>query len=128
MHAHCGYSIDGACCASPPPHIQKGYFFKRVEGERVKWRLVEMSCTNLDPLHQVSDETGNLVSELLGWDLCNLIADTFVSVEVQCETCVVLLNDFPGDPLHRLGSDTTLLSKIRRAKSRCRSINHTRAR
>ena len=84
-----------------------------------------MSCTNLDPLHQVSDETGNLVSELLGWDLCNLIADTFVSVEVQCETCVVLLNDFPGDPLHRLGSDTTLLSKIRRAKSRCRSINHT---
>lgn len=62
----------------------------------------------------MGDETCDLVTELLGRNLGNLVADSLVGVEIKRETCVVLLNDFTCNTLHRLGSDSTLSSKARR--------------
>merc|ERR1712228_787586 len=47
----------------------------------------------LEALHQVSDETSNLVSEGLGGDEGNLVHDPLVGVEVERQLGVVLLDD-----------------------------------
>lgn len=47
----------------------------------------------MDSLHQMGDETSNLISHSLGRDDSNLSSDSLVGVEVKGELGVVLLND-----------------------------------
>ena len=61
----------------------------------------------LNTLHQVSDESGNLVAESLGGDLSDLFADLLVGVEVKSEARVVLLDDHASGLLDRLCSNAT---------------------
>lgn len=50
----------------------------------------------LQPLHQMSTETGNLVPQWLGRDHGYLLNDPFVGVEIECQLSVVLFNDDPA--------------------------------
>lgn len=59
-------------------------------------------------LHQVSDETSNLVSHSLGRNDGNLGSHSLVGVEVQSQTRIVLLDDNSGGLLDGLGSDSLL--------------------
>ena len=49
--------------------------------------------SNLDSLHQVGGESGDLVSESLRLDNSDVIDDTFVGVEVVGKLSVVFLDD-----------------------------------
>ena len=64
--------------------------------------------TLLDSLHQVCDETGNLVSESLGGNDGDFINDLLVVLEVKVEDAVVLFDDGLGCLLDGLGSDSAL--------------------
>lgn len=61
----------------------------------------------LDSLHQVSHETGNLVSESLGRNDGDFLRDLLVQLEVQSELLVVLLNDVSGRSLDSLCSNSS---------------------
>jgi len=62
--------------------------------------------TGTDSLHQMSDESGDLVSESLGGDDGDLLDDSLVGVEVQVEHHVVLLYDSAGSLLDSLCTNT----------------------
>merc|ERR1719431_619942 len=64
-------------------------FLLELDGDATDW-------AGLDALHQVSNKAGDLVAQLLARDDGNLFAYSFVGVEVQGQTGVVLLNDHPG--------------------------------
>ena len=66
----------------------------------------------LKTLHQVGDETGDLVPQRLGRDQGDLLNDFLVGVEVKGELGVVLLNDDLGGLLDGLGTDTTHLERV----------------
>ena len=66
----------------------------------------------LKTLHQVGDETGDLVPQRLGRDQGDLLNDLLVGVEVKGELGVVLLNDDLGGLLDGLGTDTTHLERV----------------
>ena len=72
----------------------------------------------LKTLHQVSDETGDLVPQRLGRDQGDLLNDLLVCVEVKGELGVVLLNDDLGGLLDGLGTDTTHLKRVGSKKIR----------
>lgn len=63
----------------------------------------------LDTLHQVRDETGDLVAHALGGDLSHLVDDALVGVEVHGQAGVVLLDDDSGRLFHGLGTHTLLV-------------------
>lgn len=54
---------------------------------------------------------GNLVPQWLCWDDCNFLYNTFICMEIQCKSSVVLFNNDLRGLLDRLGSDTTLKIK-----------------
>ena len=66
----------------------------------------------LKTLHQVGDETGDLVPQGLGRDQGDLLNDLLVGVEVKGKLGVVLLNDDLGGLLDGLGTDTTHLERV----------------
>ena len=59
----------------------------------------------LDALHEVRGEAGDLVTHALGGDDRNLVADALISVEVEGEARVVLLDNGAGGLLDGLGAD-----------------------
>ena len=59
-------------------------FFLEFNGDTTNW-------SSSNTFHQVSDETGDLVSETLGWNNSDLLDDPLVSVEVQGQHHVVFL-------------------------------------
>lgn len=61
----------------------------------------------LNSLHQVSNETSDLVSESLGRNDGNLLGDLLVQLEVQSELLVVLLNDVSSRSLDSLSSNAS---------------------
>jgi len=65
----------------------------------------------LDSLHEMSDETGDLVSESLGGDDGNLLRDLLVQLEVHSQLRVVLLDNVSSGSLDSLGSDSSHLIK-----------------
>ena len=68
--------------------------------------------SDLDSLHEMGGETGDLVSESLGLDDSAVINDSFVGVEIVGEFTVVFLNDSSGGSLDSLSSNATLYAKI----------------
>ena len=63
--------------------------------------------TLLDSLHQVSNETSDLVSESLGRNDGNLLSNLLVELEVKGELLIVLLNDVSSRSLDSLSSDSS---------------------
>ena len=61
---------------------------------------------SLDSLHQVGDETGNLVSHSLGGNDGNLASHSLVGVEVKGQFGVVLLDDHASGLLDGLSTNT----------------------
>ena len=55
--------------------ITAAYLFLEAEGDAADGAL-------LDALHQVSGESGNLVSKSLGLDHCNVVDDSLIYMEV----------------------------------------------
>ena len=68
--------------------------------------------SDLDSLHEMGGETGDLVSESLGLDDSAVINDSFVGVEIVGEFTVVFLDDSSGGSLDSLSSNATLYAKI----------------
>ncbi len=64
---------------------------------------------SLDALHQVGDETGDLVSHSLGRNDGNFASDLLVDMEIKSQARVVLLDDHSGGLLNGLSSDTHVL-------------------
>ena len=67
--------------------------------------------SDLDSLHEMGGETGDLVSESLGLDDSAVINDSFVGVEIVGEFTVVFLDDSSGGSLDSLSSNATLYAK-----------------
>ncbi len=65
--------------------------------------------TLLDSLHEMSDESSDLVSKALGRDDCDLLADLLVQLEVKSELLVVLLDNVSGRSLNGLCSNSSHL-------------------
>merc|ERR1711973_870130 len=63
--------------------------------------------SQFDSLHKMCDTSSNLVAKFLAWDDCNLLADSFVGVEVVCQSSVVFLDDDTSCFLDCLCTDTT---------------------
>jgi hypothetical protein len=53
-------------------------------------------------------EASYLVSQSLGLDDSNLIAEPLVGIKVQSELLIILLNENPGGPLDSFRAHTTL--------------------
>merc|ERR1712159_584602 len=62
---------------------------------------------SLDALHQMSGESGDLVTQRLGWDDCDLLGNLLVGLKVHCQTRIVLLDDLAGGPLDSLCANAT---------------------
>jgi len=60
----------------------------------------------LKTLHQMGDESSDLVPQRLGGNESNLLDDPLVDIEVKGELGVVLLDDESRSLLNRLGPDT----------------------
>jgi hypothetical protein len=71
----------------------------------------------------VGDVTRNLVADLLGGDLGNLVADTLVDLEVSAKLGVVPLDDLASGLLDGLGADVTLgkVSQEKEKKKRAKA-------
>jgi len=61
----------------------------------------------LDTLHEMGNETSDLVAHGLGRNECNLSADTLVGVEIESKTRIVLLDDGTCSLLDGLYTNTT---------------------
>lgn len=68
--------------------------------------------TGLDTLHQMGNETGNLISQTFARDDGDFLADAFVGVKVERQTWVVLFDNHPRRLLDGLGTHTTLSRSI----------------
>lgn len=62
----------------------------------------------MDPGHEVSYKASHLVSQPLGGDDGDLIADSLVRLEIQGESGIVFFNDLASGLLHSLGANATL--------------------
>lgn len=60
----------------------------------------------LDPLHEVGDESGDLVAHALGGHDGDLVEHALVGVEVHVQPRVVFLDDMSGGPLDGLVADS----------------------
>jgi len=67
-------------------HAAFALFFLELEGDA-------SDGSTLDALHQVSDETSDLVPQPLGGDHGNFFANFLVCVEIECKLGVVFLDD-----------------------------------
>lgn len=72
--------------------------------ERDSWNR-----TLLNTLHQMSSESSDLVAQTLRGNDSHIVADALVSVEVESEEWVVLLNQATRGPLNSFGTNATLL-------------------
>lgn len=66
----------------------------------------------LNSLHQVGNETSDLVSESLGRDDGHFLGDLLVQLEVQSQLLVVLLNDVSGRSLDSLCSNSSHVESL----------------
>ena len=57
-------------------------FFLKLDGN-------SSDCGTLEPFHQMSDETGNFVSERFGRNYCNFFNDPLVGVKIEGQFSVV---------------------------------------
>lgn len=80
----------------------------------------------LNALHQVGDESSDLVTHGLGGHDGDFVHDLLVGVEVGVEARVVLLDDEASSLLDGLSSDSTLKEKRRNHKERERTKRHHR--
>jgi len=62
----------------------------------------------------------NLIAQLLARNDCNLLTYPLVGVEVQCQTCVILLNDHPCRLLDGLCSNSTRLHRTTKVQYACK--------
>ena len=74
--------------------------------------------TLLDTLHEMGDETSDLVAHGLGGDESNLSADTLVGVEIESEARIVLLDDSACSLLDGLYANATHLVLLNYKKNK----------
>ena len=65
----------------------------------------------LDSLHEVGDETSDLISHSLGRNDCHLAGDALVGVKIQRQTRIVLLDNDSRRLLDGFSSDTLIRRK-----------------
>ena len=68
--------------------------------------------TSLNSLHEMRNETGNLVAHTFGRDHSDLITDSLVGPKVESKFSVVLLYDLSTVVFYRFGSNASLWCKI----------------
>ena len=71
---------------------------------------------SLDSLHQVSSETGDLISHSLGGEDGDIAQNLLVEVEVSGELAVVLFDQNLGGSLDGLSSDSALRRELERGE------------
>ena len=86
----------------------------KLERDTSNWTL-------LDSLHQMGSVTCDLVSQSLGLDSGDLIAESLVGLEIQSKLWIVTLNQSLGGTLDGLSSNSTL-NKLRKKSKKARTL------